>query len=63
MCNKLIVREFFVLSSRLQRYDIYARWVLQSYKKLLGLKNFLFTLQFYHIFYPVSFSCIKRIHP
>ena len=63
MCNKLIVREFFVLSSRLQRYDIYARWVLQSYKKLLGLKNFLFTLQFYHIFCPVSFSCIKRIHP
>lgn len=63
MCNKLIVREFFVLSSRLQRYDIYARWVLQSYKKLLGLKNFLFTLQFYYIFCPVSFFCIKRIHP
>ena len=63
MCNKLIVREFFVLSSRLQRYDIYARWLLQFYKKIVRLEKFSVTLQFYHIFCPVSFSCIKRIHP
>lgn len=58
MCNKLIVREFFVLSSRLQRYDIYARWLLQSYKKIVRLEKFsvYFTILLYFL------SCFLLLH-
>lgn len=58
MCNKLIVRDFFVLSSRLQRYDIYARWLLQSYKKIVRLEKFsvYFTILLYFL------SCFLLLH-
>lgn len=58
MCNKLIVRDFFVLSSRLQRYDIYARWLLQFYKKIVRLEKFsvYFTILLYFL------SCFLLLH-